>query len=118
MRMGYEMNIFDYVEDGAVQGQEARWSARSPFRPAQFDLMLVPRTPDWREDASSRAALERIEAEPWVEAVAADDREVLLRLTDDWIEETGRRLENGENAADADLAEGQRYAVYFWGANM
>ncbi len=113
------MNIFDYIEDGAVQGEEARWSARSPFRPAQFDLMLVPRTPDWREDESSRAALERIEAEPWVEAIAADDDEVLLRLSDDWIEQTGQRLENGEGPADADadLAADKRYAVYFWGAN-
>jgi arginyl-tRNA synthetase len=113
------MNIFDYIEDGAVQGEQARWSARSPFRPAQFDLMLVPRTPDWREDEGSRAALERIEAEPWVEAVAIDDDEVLLRLTDDWIERTGRRLENGEGSADADadLAADRRYAVYFWGAN-
>ena len=82
--MGYGMNIFDYIEDGAVQGEQARWSARSPFRPrADFDLMLVPRTPDWSEDESSRAALERIEAEPWVEKIAVDDGEVLLRLTNE-----------------------------------
>jgi len=118
--MGYAMNIFDYIEDGAVQGEKARWSARSPFRPREdFDLMLVARTPDWREDGDSRAALERLEAEPWVEAVSSDGDEVLLRLADDWIEETGGRLESGEgiDGANADLAEGRRYAVYFWGAN-
>jgi arginyl-tRNA synthetase len=118
--MGYAMNIFDYIEDGAVQGETARWSARSPFRPRDdFDLMLVARTPDWREDADSRAALERIEAEPWVEAVSSDGDEVLLRLADSWIEETGGWLESGEGieGANADLAEGRRYAVYFWGAN-
>jgi arginyl-tRNA synthetase len=118
--MGYAMNIFDYIEDGAVQGEQARWSARSPFRPrGDFDLMLVPRTPDWRGDEDSRRALERIEAEPWVEAIAAGDDEVLLRLTDEWVEDAGHRLESGEGVegANADLAAGQRYAVYFWGAN-
>ena len=118
--MGYGMNIFDYIEDGAVQGEKARWSARAPFRPrGDFDLMLVARTPDWREDEDSRAALERIEAEPWVEAISGDGDDVLLRLADSWIEEAGGRLESGEGVegANADLAEGRRYAVYFWGAN-
>jgi arginyl-tRNA synthetase len=114
------MNIFDYIEDGALQGEKARWSARSPFRPREdFDLMLVARTPDWREDADSRAALERIEAEPWVEAISSAGDEVLLRLADSWIAERGGRLESGEGieGANADLAAGRRYAVYFWGAN-
>ncbi|HEV7615103.1 MAG TPA: arginine--tRNA ligase [Solirubrobacterales bacterium] len=114
------MNIFDYIEDGSVQGKQARWSARSPFRPrADFDLMLVPRTPNWREDESAREALARIEAEPWVEAVAEQGDEVLLRLSDEWVEQTGARLESGEGVegANADLAAGKRYAVYFWGAN-
>jgi arginyl-tRNA synthetase len=118
--MGYEMNIFDYIEDGALQGEQARWSARSPFRPRQdFDLMLVPRVPEWRRDEGCRQALERIEAEPWVEAVSSDGDEVLLRLDSGWIEQTGARLEAGEgvDGAHADLAAGQRYAVYFWGAN-
>ncbi|MCW2987220.1 MAG: Arginyl-tRNA synthetase-like protein [Solirubrobacterales bacterium] len=118
--MGYGMNIFDYIEDGAVQGEQARWSARSPFRPREdFDLMLVPRTPDWRQDEDSRAALERIEAEPWVEAIAERGDEVLLRLASSWVEERGGRLESGEGiaGANADLAEGRSYAVYFWGAN-
>jgi arginyl-tRNA synthetase len=114
------MNIFDYIEDGAVQGEQARWSARAPFRPRQdCDLMLVARTPDWRQDAASREALERIAAEPWVAAVAEQGNEVRLRLTDEWVGEAGGRLEAGEGVegADADLAAGRRYAVYFWGAN-
>jgi arginyl-tRNA synthetase len=118
--MGYVMNIFDYIEDGAVQGEQARWSARSPFRPREdFDLMLVPRTPDWRQDEDSRAALEQIEAEPWVEAIAERGDEVLLRLEGSWIGEKGAQLESGEGieGANADLAEGRSYAVYFWGAN-
>jgi arginyl-tRNA synthetase len=118
--MGYAMNIFDYIEDGALQGEQARWSARSPFRPREdFDLMLVARTPDWREDADSRQALERIEAEPWVETIAEQGDEVLLRLDSSWIEEKGAQMESGEGieGANADLAEGRRYAVYFWGAN-
>jgi arginyl-tRNA synthetase len=114
------MNIFDYIEDGAVQGEQARWSARSPFRPRRdFDLMLVPRVPDWRQDEASRQALERIEAEPWVETVSSEGEEVALRLDSGWVEEGGARLEAGEGVegAHADLAAGRRYAVYFWGAN-
>jgi arginyl-tRNA synthetase len=114
------MNIFDYIEDGAVQGEQARWSARSPFRPREdFDLMLVPRVPDWQRDEVARRALERIEAEPWVETVASEGEELLLRLDSDWVERAGARLEAGEGVegAHADLAAGRRYAVYFWGAN-
>jgi len=118
--MGYAMNIFDYIEDGALQGEQARWSARSPFRPrGDYDLMLVPRVPDWRQDEGSRQALERIEAEPWVESIDSEGDEVQLRLDSTWIEQTGARLESGEagDGANADLAAGRRYAVYFWGAN-
>jgi arginyl-tRNA synthetase len=117
--MGYEMNIFDYIEDGAVQGERASWSARAPFRPRDdFDLMLVPRTPDWQGDEKSWEALARIEAEPWVDAVDAQGDDVLLRLDDGWIEETGAALEaGGGEEGDDDLAVGKRYAVYFWGAN-
>ena len=113
------MNIFDYIEDGAVQGERARWSARSPFRPrGDYDLMLVPRTPDWREDEGAREALARIEAEPWVEAIAVGGDEVTLRLSDEWVGEAGALLEAGDDGAEhADLATGKRYAVYFWGAN-
>jgi arginyl-tRNA synthetase len=118
--MGYEMNIFDYIEDGVMQGEQARWSARSPFRPREdFDLMLVPRVPDWRQDEVSRQALERIEAEPWVETVGGEGEELLLRLDSGWVEQAGARLEAGAgiDGAHADLAAGRRYAVYFWGAN-
>jgi arginyl-tRNA synthetase len=118
--MGYAMNIFDYIEDGEVQGEKALWSARSPFRPrTDYDLMLVPRVPGWREDEGSREALRRIEAEPWVERVAEDDKEVLLRLDDGWVQERGAQLEAGQGVegANTDLAAERRYAVYFWGAN-
>jgi arginyl-tRNA synthetase len=119
--MGYGMNIFDYIEDPAAQGEErAHWSARAPFRPRDdFDLMLVPRVPDWRQHEGSRRALERIEEEPWVETVSHEGAEVLLRLDSAWIEQAGGRLEAGAGfeAANADLVEGKRYAVYFWGAN-
>jgi arginyl-tRNA synthetase len=114
------MNIFDYIEDGSVQGEKACWSARSPYQPrGDFDLMLVPRVPGWEEDAASRQALERIEAEPWVERIGGDGKEVLLRLDDGWIAGRGAELEAGEgmSGTDRDLAEGRRYAVYFWGAN-
>ena len=79
--------------------------------------MLVPRVPDWRGDEESVRALERIEAEPSVSRVSRGDQ-VRLRLSREWIETAGASLEAGERpAALADLAAGQRYAVYFWGAN-
>ena len=111
-------NLFDRLDEvAAPEGGEARWAARAPFRPEEgFDLMLVPRTPGWEEDADSLAALERIEAEPWVAAVTREDGEVRARLADDWVETTGRRLEEGGEEF-GDLVAGEEYAVYFWGAN-
>jgi len=81
--------------------------------------MLVPRVPDWRRDEGARRSLEGLEAEPWVDAVASEGDEVLLRLDDAWIEQAGAALETGAGleAVNADLAAGKRYAVYFWGAN-
>jgi arginyl-tRNA synthetase len=81
--------------------------------------MLVPRVPDWESSPEARAALERIEAEPSVESVFEQGGQLRVRLSADWIEREGAALEAGEElrAAHADLAAGQRYAVYFWGAN-
>jgi arginyl-tRNA synthetase len=112
-------NLFDSIDEIAVTGDgEVRWAARAPFRPeADFDLMLVPRVPDWRSDEESVRLLDQIEAEPWVDSLSRGDQ-VRLRLADEWIESTGAALEAGEGAtALADLAAGKRYAVYFWGAN-
>src|SRR5260221_4126178 len=115
------MNLFDCIEETAAQGEgQVHWSPRAPFRPrGDFDLMLVPRVPEWREHAGSRHALERIEREPWVDAVSPGGNQVLLRLDSAWIEQAGATLEAGQGVepAHADLAEGKRYAVYFWGAN-
>ncbi len=114
-------NLFDNFEQIAVQGDgQVHWAARAPYRPeADFDLMLVPRVPDWREHSDSVQALDQIEAEPWVESINRGDKGVRLRLRDEWIEETGAGLEDGEQFSGSlsDLAAGKRYAVYFWGAN-
>jgi arginyl-tRNA synthetase len=116
-----DTNLFDFFDDNAAGGQGLNhWSPRAPFRPREdFDLMLVPRVPEWREHEGSRQALEQIEQEPWVDAVAEQDDEVLLRLDSGWIEERGAALEAGEGIDSdySDLAVGKRYAVYFWGAN-
>lgn len=115
------VNLFDNFEQIAVREDgQVHWAARAPYRPeADFDLMLVPRVPDWQKSRDSVLALERIEAEPWVDSVTRSDDGVRLRLRDDWIEATGAALEAGEEftLSLADLAEGKRYAVYFWGAN-
>jgi arginyl-tRNA synthetase len=114
------VNLFDNFDEIAVrQDGGVHWAPRAPFRPdAEFDLMLVPRVPDWRAHDDSLASLERIEAEPWVEAVCRDGDQVRLRLREEWIESAGAALEAGEAAESlTDLAAGKSYAVYFWGAN-
>ncbi len=114
-------NLFDNFDRiAAREDGQVHWTARAPFRPeAGFDLMLVPRVPDWRVHEGSRLALERIEAEPAVEAAIVDGDTVRLRLADDWIGGTGEALALGEvgDGRFADLAGDRQYAVYFWGAN-
>jgi arginyl-tRNA synthetase len=117
-------NIFNKFDAAAAgDGGKALWAARAPYRPEpDFDLMLIPRLPkgaDWREDAEAAAALDRIEAEPWVAALDREGRQPTIRLADDWIEATGQAISSGERTDEsfADMAAGNKYAVYFWGAN-
>jgi arginyl-tRNA synthetase len=113
-------NLFDSIEGVAAEDGAAPWAARSPFRPeADRDLMLVPRVKDWTADPVAREALERIAADPAVAEVREHAKGVDVRLADEWIEARGEPLEAGAVPADAhaELAAGERYAVYFWGAN-
>lgn len=122
-------NLFDYFEGIPPGGDAARpapWAARAPRRPRAprrggggCDVKLVPRTRGWREDPGSLAALDRVEREPWVDAVHRDGDCVELRLDDGWIETTGAALEAGAGAEAtlSDLAHGQRFSVQFWDAN-
>jgi hypothetical protein len=115
-------NLFDSIDGvAAKEGEAAPWAARSPFRPeADRDLMLVPRVRgEWTADERARGALARIAADPAVAEVHEHPGGVDVRLADDWIEARGEALECGAFplAANADLAAGERYAVYFWGAN-
>ncbi|HVO53162.1 MAG TPA: arginine--tRNA ligase [Solirubrobacterales bacterium] len=114
-------NLFDSLEGIAAAGDgNPQWSARAPFRPTpEFDLMLVPRVRAWQGDGEARAALARIAAAPWAEAVIETGEQPRLRLRDEWVEAAGEPLEAGDGlrGADADIAAGRRYAVYFWGAN-
>ncbi len=114
-------NLFDHFEEApAHEEAPARWAARAPRRPQErFDLKLVPRVAAWREDRDSLRALERLEAEPWVDSVAREEDGVRLRLDDSWIETTGAALEAGGSAEAtlSDLVRGQRFSVQFWDAN-
>ncbi len=115
-------NLFDSIDGVAAgDGQAAPWAARSPFRPeTDRDLMLVPRVRgDWTADERAREALDRIAADPGVAEVREHAKGVDVRLDDEWIEARGEALESGaaDPGAHADLAAGERYAVYFWGAN-
>jgi hypothetical protein len=104
----------------APEGAVAPWAARAPRIPnGRFDIKLVPRAPDWRKDATSLDALERLEAQPWADKVTRNEGDVELRLSDSWIETTGAALEagGGAEATLADLVRGERYAVQFWDAN-
>ena len=115
------INLFDYFEDvlGSADGP-APWAARAPRRPrTDYDLKLVPRSPDWQDDPTSLKALEQLAEEPWVDSVLRDREAVRLRLSDGWIETQGAALEAGGSAEMplSDLAAGQRYSVQFWDAN-
>jgi arginyl-tRNA synthetase len=111
-------NLFDYFEDVSEREETgAQWAARTPLRPsAGYDVKLVPRSRDWREDGAS---LERIAAEPWVASIRRTDSGVEMRLDDAWIEATGRALEEGDSGEErlSDLARGERFSVQFWDAN-
>ncbi|HEX2265820.1 MAG TPA: arginine--tRNA ligase, partial [Solirubrobacterales bacterium] len=115
-------NIFNSFDRAAAgEGGRALWAARAPYRPEpDFDLMLIPRLPkgtDWREDAGAQKALDRIEAEPWVASVDREGKQPRLKLSDEWIEAQGAAISSGSGDDFADMAAGNRYAVYFWGAN-
>jgi hypothetical protein len=114
-------NLFDYFEEvDGENGARAPWAARAPRIPTgRFDIKLVPRTPEWQSDPESLKALQRIEAEPWVDTLTHSEDGVELRLSDAWIETTGAALEagGGDEAELVDLAQGKRFAVQFWDAN-
>jgi hypothetical protein len=114
-------NLFDYFEEVTRDdGAQAPWAARAPRRPSErYDIKLVPRKPDWETDPQSLQALERIEAEPWVDSVARTPEGAELRLDDGWIETTGAALEagGGDEAELIGLARQRRYAIQFWDAN-
>jgi arginyl-tRNA synthetase len=117
-------NIFNRFDEVAA-GESGRvlWAARAPYRPeTAFDLMLIPRLPkgtDWREDAEAQAALDQIEAEPWVASIDREGKQPTALLADEWIEAQGEAIRSGAQSETkfADMAAGNRYAVYFWGAN-
>jgi len=114
-------NLFDYFDDTAGEGgDEGLWALRAPFRPREgFDVLLVPRVPEWQDDAESRRALEQLESEPWVDAVQSTDKDVWMRLGHQWFEEKGAALEaeHEEEQPHADIAGGQSFALNFWDAN-
>jgi arginyl-tRNA synthetase len=113
-------NLFDQLDEISTGGEQERplWAARAPYQPQDdFDLMLVPRVKGWQDDADAIAALERIEAEPWVESIDREGRQVQARLASDWIEATGAALTSGEAPTHTDLAAGRRFALNFWDAN-
>jgi hypothetical protein len=114
-------NLFDYFEEVTREdGAHAPWAARAPRRPSDsYDIKLVPRKPEWQNDPDSLQALERIEAEPWVDKLTRTDDGAELRLDDSWIETTGAALEagGGDEAELVGLARARRYAIQFWDAN-
>jgi arginyl-tRNA synthetase len=116
-----DINLFDYFDEaGGGDGAQSHWTLRAPYRPHErFDLMVVPLVEDWREDRDSLSALDEIEALPWVTAVERDERQIWLRLDDDWVAQRGAALEQGEGAVAGcgEVAAGRRFALNFWDAN-
>ncbi len=114
-------NLFDYFDHTGGDGDEGLWALRAPFRARDgYDVLLVPRVPEWRQDADSRKALEQLESEPWVDAVQSTGKDVWMRLGRQWFEEKGAALEAGQDDEEkphADIAGGQSFALNFWDAN-
>jgi len=119
-----DKNIFTRFDEVAADADgKVLWAARAPYRPEpDFDLMLIPRLPkgtDWREDTAAQEALDRLEGEAWVASLSRDGDQVTVRFADEWIESEGEAIRSGAkgNSEYAGMAAGNRYAVYFWGAN-
>ena len=114
------INLFDYFEELATDEAPPPWAARAPRRPqSNYDVKLLPRSPDWREDRKSLRTLEQIEGEAWVATVLRDGGEVRLCLDDGFIEFAGAALEAGgcSESPLGDLNPGERVSVQFWDAN-
>lgn len=116
-----DINLFDYFDEAGGGGDtQAHWTLRAPYRPNErYDLMVVPRVEGWREDSGSLAALEEIGKLPWVAAVERGDRQVWLRLDDEWVAQRGAELEQGSEAVAGcgEPAAGRQFALNFWDAN-
>jgi arginyl-tRNA synthetase len=116
-----DTNLFDHFDDAMAAGTtRSRWTLRAPYSPHdRYDLMVVPRSREWREEGEALAALERFEAEPWIAAVQREGDSVWLRLDDEWVARRGAELEQGEEAVAGcdNLAGGRRFALNFWDAN-
>ena len=99
-------NLFDYFEELSQSGGAGpHWAARTPLRPSErFDMKLVPRSPNWRDEPASLQALERVEREPWVDRLVRNETSVELRLDDRWIERLGADLQDGE-CAEQELSD-------------
>jgi arginyl-tRNA synthetase len=116
-----DINLFDYFDEAGGEGDaQSHWTLRAPYRPNErFDLMVVPRVEGWREDGAALGALDEIEKLPWVAAVERGDRQIWLRLDDDWMAGRGAELQQGEDAVAGcgAVAAGRRFALNFWDAN-
>jgi len=116
-----DIDLFDSFERmGGGDGAGSHWALRAPYRPHErYDLMLVPLSKGWREDGAAQAALAEVESQPWAAAVKRGERQVWLRLDDDWVARRGAALEQGAEAVAGcgGSAAGRRFALNFWDAN-
>src|ERR1044072_8748513 len=116
-----DTNLFDHFDAAMAAGTtRLHWTLRAPYSPHdRFDLMVVPRSREWRGDAEALAGREGMGAGPWVAAVEHEGESVWLRLDDGWVGQRGAALEQGEEAVAGcgDVAGGRRFALNFWDAN-
>jgi arginyl-tRNA synthetase len=116
-----DTNLFDNFEAlSGGDGPQAHWALRAPYSPHErFDLMLVPRSQEWKQDQPALDALEEIERLPWVSAVERDEKGAWLRLDDGWVGERGAEIEQGPDAVAGcgEIAAGRQFALNFWDAN-
>lgn len=115
-----EPNLFDRLDElTGPTAEDPLWAPRASYtaQPGR-DLLLIPLTSEWSSDPDAAASLTAIGDSPVVDAVVPNGKVVHLRLDDEWLRAAAERIRaEAGTGRNADLAAGQRTAVYFWGAN-
>lgn len=117
-----DINLLNHLETlmGSLDGGESCQTVELRRRGnSPTDIKLFFRGRDWLLSPAGREVQEFLKSDPAVADLKQKGTTITLRFSDDFVEETGRRLECGDIATlDASNAiSGKKYAVGFAGPN-